>query len=81
MFFLGSPIDDGDHVKQPEDDPGAEAEDGGTGERDVQRSPGPHGHRREKLWCAVSQTLHESLKMCQKGVTFLHLLAVGPKQL
>ena len=49
MLHADLPVDDGDHVKQPEDDPRAEAEDGETGERDVQRGPRSHGHRREKL--------------------------------
>ena len=49
MLHADLPVDDGDHVKQPEDDPRAEAEDGETGERYVQRGPRSHGHRREKL--------------------------------
>ena len=49
MLLADLPVDDGDHVKQPEDDPRAEAEDGETGERDVQRGPRSHGHRTEKL--------------------------------
>ena len=49
MLHIHLPVDDGDHVKQPEDDPRAEAEDGETGERDVQRGPRSHGHYTEKL--------------------------------
>ena len=46
-------------MKHPEDDPGAEAEDGGTGERYVQRSPRSHGHRRDKLlWCPKKRMSH-----------------------
>ena len=52
-----SPVDDGDEVKRPEDDPGAEAEDGAAGERYVQRGPGPHGHRREQLRCHEKREL------------------------
>ena len=61
MLHVHLPVDDGDHVKQPEDDPRAEAEDGETGERDVQRGPRSHGHRREKLqWGFPKECLSHS---------------------